>query len=57
MRRNILILVDGAMALFPDDISLTFRDDGVWYPAANKLMAISDSGVERLAGATRQIAH
>jgi hypothetical protein len=45
------------MALFPDDISLTFRDDGGRYPAAKKLMAISVSGVERVAGATRQIAH
>jgi hypothetical protein len=44
------------MALFPGDIFLTFHDDGLRYPAAKKLMAISISGAERVAGATRQIA-
>jgi hypothetical protein len=45
------------MTLFPDGISLTFRDDGARYPVAKMLMAISVSDVERVAGATRQIAH
>ena len=50
------------MALFPDGISLALRDDGERHPAAKKLMAneiplISVSGVEWMAGATRQIAH
>ena len=57
MRRDTLIVEDGAMALFPEDIFLTFRDDGGRYPAAKKLKAIFVSGVATVTSATRQIAH
>lgn len=61
MRRNMLILEDGDMALFADDISLTFRGGGVRYPVAKRILAneiplIFVFGVEKVAGATRQIA-